>query len=191
MPAALATTEDLTALLGRPVDIEEMARADRLLEMVSAAVRSECRQTFSYVASDPVRLYPSTGEVWLPERPVVAVTSVSVPGTLSAAVGSGTPLLPSAYLFRSDGFLGAFQTDWPVDVVYSHGFQVIPADLVGVVCAIAARHMSNPEQVARRKIGPFEEQYAARPVGTVLAAEEKAALTVYRRTAWSPRAGAR
>jgi len=201
--AALATLEDLAALLGREVTLEEQARATRLLDMVSAAVRSECRQTLSFLASEAVRVYPVGGEVWLPERPVTAVTSVSVPSTTSAAVGSGAALLASAYWWRPDGRLGlgpsglangddgysgrAFTTDRPVDVVYSHGFSPVPDDLAGIVCGIAARHLSNPDQVSQRSIGAFSEQYEARTVGTVLAADEKAALCRYRRTVWSPR----
>lgn len=137
----LMTAEDVEARLGRPLTPAEAARIDALLADASSAIRSYTRQTISAVADDAVRLQVRRTHVRLPQRPVTALDAVSDP--------NGNPCL-----YRWNGFdiihvagnvIDTFAwvpwvTGMPyVDVVYDHGYDPIPDDIVGVGCSMVSR----------------------------------------------------
>jgi hypothetical protein len=93
---ALAAVSDVEAVVSRDVGFEDEARILRLIELVSAAVCRYTRQTFKYVADDVITIRPHDGRVRLPQRPIIAVTSVQV---------SGQIIDPSLYTCNADGFL--------------------------------------------------------------------------------------
>lgn len=122
----------------------DQARVTRLLEMVSAAVRTYTGQTFDLVEDDEVTLQVTDGRVMLPQRPIVEVSEVTnASGTPIAGVTWRTtnPLRPTVAYGRP--------WCWPdreVTVTYSHGYATIPADISMVVAErVAAMWSSDPD----------------------------------------------
>lgn len=75
MAEPLASTEDVAAVLGRDLTFDEYARIDAILLKASELFRRESGQNFTE-SSSRVRLNVGGNRVYLPQRPVVAVTSV-------------------------------------------------------------------------------------------------------------------
>jgi hypothetical protein len=80
----LCTVQDLSALIQVTVAVDD-APALAAIAAASAAIRGYCRQVLSLVTDDHVVLSPACGRVLLPELPVVAVSAVSLAGTVLAA----------------------------------------------------------------------------------------------------------
>lgn len=138
--APLATIYDVESRLGRNLSDTESARVGALLRDASVSVRNYMRQDITE-ATTTERLRVRNGRVLLPQRPVTAVTA-------AANVAGG----PAAYQW--DGFDRIYTASnvpdpfgWEpfrngitaVNVTYTHGYAVIPDDIVGVVCSIVIR----------------------------------------------------
>lgn len=128
-------------------------RALRALETASGLVRALCAQTFTRVADDAVEIVGNpTRDLYLPERPVVAVSGVTI-----RSDGSSYLVPASVYDLRPRGLLRQISGgDWggykaAVALTYTHGYEVIPDDIVEIVIAIAARkigeQIATPDQV--------------------------------------------
>lgn len=203
--APLATLDEVQLLHG-PFEDEQLDKVKALLEAASGAVRRFCRQTISLVVDDEI-VVPSTGtndlDLW--EQPVLAVTEVEVmspwfaEGSFPEGVFSWTA---SGALHRLDGLSWGSRYD-PVRVVYTHGFEPVPADLSGLVAAkVAASLMSadaNPGGLRSLQVGAMSETYSnaagsmASLGASALSEEERAYLreSGYRRTVASVGTGAR
>jgi hypothetical protein len=142
----LATVDDLNVLADTSFG-EADTRPVRLLELASGLVQAEAQQHFALVEDEEVVLRVE-GEVYLPERPVIDVTSVIL--STDGSVGS----LTAGFTFHPDGellpglFMDSSDVFWPhqatMTVIYSHGYAVIPDDVKAVVCAIVQRWLANP-----------------------------------------------
>lgn len=174
---AFADITQLGLFLGAPVDD---ARAGRLaLDVATGMVQARLGQRISFVADDMVILDPVQRQpkALLPELPVAAVTAVE---TLTYA----DPLLPAWGLQPVDrytwtqtgvldlsrstwGFLGVTWLGYPqsVRVTYSHGWQTIPDELVGVVLGVAARQLRNPLNEQQESLGGYQVRYSQHPTG--------------------------
>jgi hypothetical protein len=199
----LATVADVELVFG-PIDDEERAKVARLLDWASAGVRRWCRQALSRVDEDEV-VVPSSGTslIVLAERPVVEVHDVVVergPGFWTAETGRFT-WDPAGNLRRLDGRPWGRRFD-PVVVTYSHGYDPVPDELVGLVAAkvagaLAGTH-ANPDGLKSLQTGAMSETYSnnlgtATALGAaVLTEEEKTALSDlgYRRRAMAVPIGA-
>jgi hypothetical protein len=151
-----------------------MPRVRRLIEFASAAVRRYCRQTISLVLDDEIFL-PSTGTtvLTLPERPVISVEDVEVQRSPSDAgeVISRAAWAESGWytwssfgiLRRLDGLPWGVRYD-PVRIVYTHGYEDVPDDIVGLVAAkvhtYRAAVASNPDGLKSLQTGAMSESYA-------------------------------
>lgn len=207
---ALATVADVQLLFG-PFADEETDKLGQLLAVASAAVRAFCRQTLSRVVDDEVTI-PSSGTTLLTlgERPVVDVTEVEVlgPGGWSIVDPGSWPAAGRftwdafGHLHRVDGLTWGLRYD-PVRVVYSHGFDPVPPDLVGLVAAKVANSVAagaaNPGGLRSLQVGAMSETYsnaagsAAALGAATLTEDEQAALRSagYRQGAVSVPIGAR
>lgn len=184
-----ATVDELAAYLQRSLSAGEAA-ADLLLEIASGTIRDFTLQTIDLVEDDEIALTGANGRrLWLPERPVIDVSSVAVDGQLTPA---------TTYRWTSDGELGLLPWEWSVNtsgasghwggphatvtVVYSHGYAVIPPAIKGVCLALAARGMAAPDAgaVTQTSLGSFSESYSREAAMTLTAAEERK-LRRYRR----------
>jgi hypothetical protein len=155
--AALATIVDLQQRVA--IDLNDgtvKARAVALLDDASAAVRAAAGgQVISSVANDSVKIVPQCGIVRLPQIPVTAVDSVvdkdaaALDFTWYQVDGGGTEItLTSAEVYRFD-----YEYPWrtplaPVTVVYDHGYDPVPDDIVALVCQVAARALGRPPETS-------------------------------------------
>ena len=176
-PEALASIADVETLAGA-IGIDDYPRVQRLVEWASAAVRRYCRQTLSLVVEHEI-IIPSTGTIvlTLPERPVIEVESVSVQlgpvdwdeivpitATLGGWASTGRFTWDSfGRLTRLDGLRWGSKFD-PVAVVYTHGYEPIPGDIVGLVAGKVASYLggseSNPSGLKSLQTGAMSETYA-------------------------------
>lgn len=162
---ALASVTDLANWLGETIPAGD-PRATRLIELASAAVQNHTGQTIVAVAGDAVDL-PGGDTLLLPQRPVTAVTQVSVDG----GVVTGFTFTTSGVVRRDGGFGTSSST---VRVTYDHGYTVIPDDLVAVTVQVAARAWSNPTDLRREDVGGYSATY--NDTGIALTDAERATL---------------
>lgn len=180
----LASLTDLSDRLGRPLTSGEEARAQALLLDASAKVRSYTKQNFTRTDNEIVVVRAQQGEIRLPQRPVLDVTSV-------VAIGAGgAPDLPVVG-WQWDG-LDIVRTcvDSPVinlpelwyeddveaypgtyRVTYSHGEAQIPDVIVGIVARIVLRTLTAPTMaggVTGETIGPYSYRTDGSGIGTAV-----------------------
>lgn len=136
----LATQDDVEARLGRSLTLAESSRLDGLLIDGSAAVRRYVPQDFTE-ATTTDRLRVRNGRVTLPQRPVTAVSAVnSITGDPVLYTWEGfdsiatSPNVPDTFAWVP--WVNGIKA---VDVTYTHGFNPIPDDIIGVVCSIVMR----------------------------------------------------
>lgn len=182
----LATIEDLEARMGRRITDDETPRAEALLQDASAAVRAYTGQQFT-AGTTTARLRPRNGTVRLPQRPVVDVTAVAnVEGTdvaftwdtgdQVAITGLGSTVPFDVEPIRRVAYL---------DVTYEHGYELIPDDIIAVVCQIAGRAFGRPVQdsgTQQESIGGYSYSVgvAAAAGGVGMLNDERAVLDRYR-----------
>lgn len=136
--ADLATSADVAARLGRDLTPVETIKIPALLQDASASVRNYTHQYIEQVIDDTVTLRVRNARIRLPQRPVTAVSlGAGPPGSFQwlgddkIFVGSSIPDTfgwePWRYGIRA------------VTVTYTHGYNPIPDDIIGVVCSIVMR----------------------------------------------------
>lgn len=201
--SALASPADLEARLGRDLTPEETARAQALLDDASALVRSYTGRDFSEPADYTATLRLVAGEIVLPQKPVVSVTSVAAVGGMPAV-----PDLPIVdYAFDGIDRIRLGTCAWAINlpeawwdddyvypgtykVAYRAGYEAIPADVVMVVCGMVLRALTAPTMmggVRSETIGSYSYQLDAASGGLAvsLTAGDRQVLDRYRRTAGS------
>ncbi|GHD70144.1 hypothetical protein GCM10010317_076820 [Streptomyces mirabilis] len=181
----LASLSDLSDRLGRPLNAIEEARAQALLADASAKVRSYTKRMFSRVDNETLTARAQQGEIRLPQRPVLDVTSVVAVGAGGApdlpVVGwqwdgldivraiSDSPVInmPERWYEEDlDAYPGTFR------VTYSHGAAEIPADIVAIVARMALRTLTAPTVaggVTGETIGPYSYRTDGTGIGTAVA----------------------
>lgn len=137
----LANSADVQAILGRTPP--ELAQTDRLLELASGIARAHMGQMITRVVDDEVTIVPDAdGVLWLPQRPITEVTSVALGATEYAT---------TTYRWGPDGGIySLWGNPWQMlsingpgyqpelSVVYTHGFETIPDDIVATVAQMVA-----------------------------------------------------
>lgn len=172
----LATVDDLTARLGRPLSAAESSRVDALLRDSSALIRRYCRRDFLYHEGDVKTLKADGSEIRLPGRPVENVNSVTaisgnptIPDmpviwfvfdkidkiTVVDAAASGIINLPESWFTGAGAFPGTF------DVDYDHGFREYPDEVVSV-CANSVISVLTAPTMASGVIGETVGAYSYR-----------------------------
>jgi hypothetical protein len=148
MAEPLAKTTDLVERLGRDLTEQETIRSQTLLLDASSAVRAAAGgQEISEATSDAF-VFPRRERIMLPQVPVTAVNSVkNVIGTditFSWYAGFTAYVGWDAYLNQFDVEPFYFPARVPLVVNYTHGYAVVPDEIVAVVCGIAARALGQP-----------------------------------------------
>lgn len=164
----LATPEQLAGWMQVTPDALPTS-AVSVLEIVSAIVRAEARQSFTRDTTT-VTLYPLRGVVTLPQRPVVSIESVQ---------RSGEPV--PYWSISPEGFRVAGCE--PVSVTFTHGYASVPGDVLAVVLTGAQRVLSNPNDLRQETVGSLSVTYASETIGASLAQADKDLLGRYRRRA--------
>ncbi|PRX90828.1 hypothetical protein [Allonocardiopsis opalescens] len=129
----LATVADCTAR-GLTVTTEEEPLLEVYLATASAAVREAAGCPISQTTSTITLDGGPDHRLRLPGPPITAVASVLIDG---AAVDDWRLRRSSASLWRWGGWQGCTEPS-DVEVTYTHGLPVVPADIVDLVCRIAA-----------------------------------------------------
>lgn len=152
----LAVVSDVAARMPRPMTTDEQTRATTLLIDASSRVRSHTRQTFTLGQSTNV-ISPTDGQIVLPQRPVVSVDSLGrvnadgktiLPYSVWTFDGIATIMLgpPTAIINAPEVWT---DSDWfwrnvTYQVTYTHGYDVIPEDVVGVTAGMVMRVLMAP-----------------------------------------------
>ncbi|MFE1126801.1 hypothetical protein ACFW6R_09105 [Streptomyces albidoflavus] len=166
---ALATLDELAGWMQvEPDDLPESA--GMVLDIVSAIVRAEARQTFTRRTSTVV-LYPDNGRVSLPQRPVVSVSDV-----LDDHYGTSL-----AYRLRRD-VIHLDRHAEAIRVTFTHGYSKVPGDVLAVALTAAQRVVSNPRDYRQETVGAISVTYAAETIGASLSQADRDLLARYRRT---------
>lgn len=180
----LASISDLSDRLGRPLTSAEEARAQALLADASAKVRAYTKQAFTRTDNETVVVRAQQGEIRLPQRPVLNVTSVVAIGAGGApdipVVGwqwdgldiirtcTDSPVINLPELWYEDdveAYPGTYR------VVYSHGNVQVPDLVVAVVASMALRTLTAPTLaggVTGETIGPYSYRTDGSGVGTAV-----------------------
>lgn len=186
MPEPLASPDDLAARLGVAFSDDETDRAEALLADASALVRNYTRQHVTRVVDDTATL-EATREAWLylPQRPVVSVSAVSIGGA-PLAVGQWAVQGDALYRFlgwgRYRGSFGLWNQPDTIAVTYTHGYDTVPDDIVRVVCKLAQASWLNREGYRSASVGGVSVTLDTATVGVgSLDADDRLVLDRYRR----------
>ena len=139
--STFATVTDVEEFLQVEIsaDATKNAACVRALEAATAAIRNYCHQYLSEVEDEEITLDSKGGtKVFLPELPVTDVAEV---------VEDGETLVEGAdddYQVGDHGVLHRVSGNWVagigiLEVTYTHGYDVIPDDIVDVCTRAAAR----------------------------------------------------
>jgi hypothetical protein len=165
-PASIGTVDGLAQWLGVTFDTAEQAQADMALAAASGAVRDLTSQFLSYVADDTLLMdWNGDQSLFLPELPVVDVVNVEALQTLGDPLSwSDWPTDQLQWSMRTGELVLACEpwAGWPsggwpawlagfpgralqgIRVTYSHGFNPMPPELVGVTYGMASRMLDAP-----------------------------------------------
>lgn len=191
--APLADEIDLEGRLGRSFSVSEYTQATLLLEDASAAVRGYTGQEFT-PSTTTTRLRVNGGIVRLPQRPVTAVTLVKDmnAATVDFTWHQGDRVDLSANVLAAASWEPQRGDLSFVDITYTHGSEIVPLDIVAVVCQMAGRALGNPADQSGTQTESIDDYSytlggaaAAGPLGML--ADEKAVLDRYRRVGGSAR----
>jgi hypothetical protein len=185
---------DLANRIGESIPAGQATNsAALLLQLASALIKSHTGQQFDR-ATETVALTANDSDLLeLPQRPVTAVSSVSVD---TAALTPTTD-----FVFDADGSLWRVGTNWTspyrntVAVTYTHGYAVdgqgitaVPDDVKQVCLDVVARAVMGRPVLHRATGNPDSEgnavvQAAREPENLKLTAEDKDTLAHYHRVA--------
>jgi hypothetical protein len=210
---ALATLDDVAAIIGRPLSTIETTNGTRLLGMASGMVRRYTRQQITQTVDDVIVLPGTWGHVLpLPQRPVQSVKSVLFGNSTAPAtawklvgddlfIGSGSYQPDYGYINNTQTALwgpagsvmgpSATGANWQgpqtdVTVTYTHGYADVPADIVNEVAGMVALQLSTSVGVQKERIGGYQVDFIrGEGGGMALTDETKQVLNFYRKRAAS------
>lgn len=152
-PPPIATVDELEVCLGRTFTEQERGQAEGYLDAASGTLRRLTNQTLTFAESIEVHDGWSAPLLQLRELPVVEVTEIQADGEV---------LDPDTY--RIDYEAGCLWRGWGwragrqgIAVLYSHGWEEMPAELVLVVCNMVQRAMAVPAagDFQSESLGPY------------------------------------
>lgn len=159
---SLASTSDLSA---RNISVPAGVDANAILDAASSAVRDAAGCPISQATSTVTLVVDDACEIGLPAGPVSSVASVTL---------NGSPIVGWTKVGDTIYLPPRWTDTLPVEVtvVYTHGLPIVPADIVDLVCAMAAMAFKDAASgdygtgslVTRVQLGDFGESYA-RPAG--------------------------
>ena len=136
-------------------------------DAASAVVRGYCKQPFSLVTDDVAVVTTGGWYATLPAMPVVAVSKVEVKNI--NLDGSVSWLEITAYDYAPNGTLYPTlvqANSWPLDelpgglrVTYTHGYAVVPDDVITTAARLGARLARNPDISVGYRIGEKDEKF--------------------------------
>lgn len=132
------TIADIEVFLQVTIPVAKLASANKAIDWATEAIKNYCHQQIERVAGDVITLDCRGGitKLFLPELPVIAVASVVEDGELL--------IVTDDYKLGQYGILHRIGNEWPegiqiIQITYTHGYAVIPDDVVGVCARAASR----------------------------------------------------
>jgi hypothetical protein len=128
---------DIEQFLQIAVPALKLAAANRAITEATAAIQNYTHQVLEAVVADTITLDCTGGRrLFLPELPVTSLGSVTEDGDLL--------VVDDDYKLGEHGILHRIGDYWTVgiqiiEVVYSHGYTVIPDDIVSIATRAASR----------------------------------------------------
>jgi len=199
---AFASLDELQAYVQQQVDPVTGAL---LLDLATAEIQGYTGQTIEAVADETVRLVGNwSHQLELPERPVTAVTSVTMidPQVSQVLVQNqdytwqrrGLLWRPRGYSLATERTfdIGIYANwggpDREVEVTYSHGYATPPVFVKKICLEMAKRVIVNPSGVMREAIDGYNTAYDRNiPPGVSLEQSEEKRLNRLRRTSYTAR----
>jgi hypothetical protein len=189
--APFAIASDIADRYGRALTPVELTQAGAYCLDASALIRDFLRQDVTAVAGDVMtREAPDGPWLDLPQRPVTAVASVVINGTV---VGNFSQI--------GDRLYRVFGWRWPsvdtippmaiyglkstLKVTYDHGYAAVPPTIVAVCRRMALRALVNPVGVTSEAIDDYKVSYAGTGIGVVMTDDDRKSLRRFRRAAFS------
>jgi len=164
--APLATVADLESR-GVAVDPSEVTVVNTYLDVASTIVRDAAGCPISEAVSTVTLEGVADTRLHLPGQPVAAVSDVFVDG-----VAVSDYRLTNGALWRSQGWTGVEPS--AVELTMTHGLPAVPADIVDMVCRMAAQALVSfrggdvaPRQVDSERIGDYAVTYSDAETGTM------------------------
>lgn len=153
-----AVVADVEALLRRQVTNEELTFVNRLLGMADNAITAEVPGvSFDAVITGATATFDRVvgDEIWLPGRPVVQVTQVTVDGEV---------VDPDLYVSSRWGPLRRRCLDWStwrtIEVTWDYGLADPPGDVVNVAADLVYRQLNDPGRTRQESIGQYSHTTA-------------------------------
>lgn len=191
---AFAQLSDIQARSPVSIDSSQETRVNALITDASMLIRRYCRQTF--VVEQTVELLrPIGGKIKLPHLPVISIDAVAVIDYLENRVPVALPywdggdeiwlLYGQVVLNLAEGLRELFQYNTPLcEVTYTHGYQVMPDEVLAVTCSVVLRRLAVPGAgvTQSQTAGPFSASLTpdAAAGSFWLTAAEKAMLADFR-----------
>ena len=161
----LATVEDMEAL-GVPVEDEERPIVERYLDVASAGVRDAAGVPITEATTTVMVEGSMDRRLRLPGPPVSTVEEIVLDGDQV----EDHRVLPDG-VWRREGWSSPTGVPTMVEVTYTHGLPRVPADIVALVCRIAATtlmaHRSDEtgggigvRRVTQLRIGDYSASFA-------------------------------
>lgn len=156
---AFATTDDLATRLGRTLTSTEEDQAAALLDDATAVIQELIGQK---VEEDTATVHlwvtdPQSRWLVMPQKPVTAVTAVTIDGTTV----TDYTVLPDA-LWRSDGWIDGAQSSPHepilVTVAHTYGYATVPADLKSWACVLASQGLAVIEKSGAMGAGAVQSE---------------------------------
>lgn len=145
-----------------PAGQVDEVEAQQALDLASDIIRGYTRNHISTVTETAQFEGSPSDCIVLPQRPVTAVTAVSVTdraGATSVIAPAGWTWTRGGNLRRIDGSSWG-GTDATVTVTYTHGLAAVPGDVKAIALALARRMTVNPDGYVREAIGSYNVGYA-------------------------------
>lgn len=183
--AQFATSDEFAIRIGLDLTDDEAIRADALLARASGLIQGEAKQTIVLVEDDVLTMPGTTDErVTLPERPVIAVASVTLDDVAltegaswyldrnTLVRRSGLSMLPGG-LLDEDFTRGFGSPTRTLAVTYTHGYPAddLPPIVKGICLEAAVRVWVNPGAAVYEAVGDTSTRYDS-PGGLLLTANE-------------------
>lgn len=168
--ADLANVQDLNNFSQLGLDLGDTSAAF-LLSVASGMIRRYLEQDVTEVLDDVEYADPVGPVVLLRQLPVTSVSKVE---TSTDGGATWTVVDPASYtVSRKTGVVAAKPwtgVAWGSDpeswrVTYSHGYTVVPDELKGVACSIAARFFSTPAGIDMERTGQRQVKYSLESAG--------------------------
>jgi hypothetical protein len=193
-----ASANELRLFLRHPgaFTSEETEQAELLLDLAEGEIddvtgQSLALSTDTVVLDSPTRQNPGSGSTGtgshtlvLPRWPVTAVTSVTLLGD-SEADEELTFGKDHDYTWSAAGTLTRIGGWWPthdqcVQVVYTAGYDPVPAGAKRIELRMAAAAWGNPLLLASESLGDHSRSFSAEALGMSLSEKDRKLLGLYR-----------